>query len=154
MNAFKMIEADARIKQICKKAVQFYGFDHQRKKLIEEEGELLTAISNKDPNNQIEEVADVAVLYIQLGFVDDVKRYIIKGYDNVDTMLHVEAIVKVIARYSPPDVTNQNIKDVGKVLVRKIERLDEYMKNNHGWLPGFKPVCAGELDPHSCCQKK
>lgn len=45
--------------------MQYYGITNQKRKLVEEMGELITAIARNDEENTIEEMADVCVLLNQ-----------------------------------------------------------------------------------------
>lgn len=59
---------------VPKLAVEFYGEEHQKKKAIEEMGELITALSREQdgratPEQVITEIADVIVMMRQLSII-------------------------------------------------------------------------------------
>ena len=49
----------------------YYGLEHQKRKAIEELGELIVAIARDDDENIIEEIADVMVMMMQLEILLD-----------------------------------------------------------------------------------
>lgn len=49
-------------KNNCRKIFEFYGKHEQKKQLIQECAELITALTKKDIDNIIEEMADVQVM--------------------------------------------------------------------------------------------
>ena len=49
----------------------YYGLEHQKRKAIEELGELIVAIARDDEENIIEEIADVMVMMMQLEILLD-----------------------------------------------------------------------------------
>jgi NTP pyrophosphatase (non-canonical NTP hydrolase) len=59
---------------ICEKAIDTFGYAHQKLKIIEELGELLSAIArslNDEKNNVEEEIADVEVVLAQARLMFD-----------------------------------------------------------------------------------
>lgn len=65
-------------------AVKYYGAEHQKKKAIEEMGELITALSREQDNRAakvevITEIADVLIMMLQMAIVyglEDVEKEI------------------------------------------------------------------------------
>ena len=65
------------------KIFNHYGYDHQLNKLVEEIGELLIAISEKDALNMWEEMADVSVI------LDQFRRH--SAYEAFQQIQYVKA---------------------------------------------------------------
>jgi MazG nucleotide pyrophosphohydrolase domain. len=73
---FEKIEHEKEI-LICEKAIYTFGHSHQKLKIIEELGELQSAIArslNDEKNNVEEEIADVEVVLAQARLMFDEKK--------------------------------------------------------------------------------
>ena len=113
---------DHDIYDVCKKAVKFYGITHQLAKYKEEENELIVAIGDHDPVSQIQEIADVALMHMQIQEIDDTEA----------------AIDLVLSTYYPNAPDHFSKKVIKGHMIFKAARLSGYMKDNKGWIPGFK----------------
>lgn len=71
-------------REAAEMAVKYYGAEHQKKKAIEEMGELITALSREQDNRAakvevITEIADVLIMMLQMAIVyglEDVEKEI------------------------------------------------------------------------------
>lgn len=100
------------------KIFNHYGYNNQRKKLIEECSELIRAIIRDDDENFVEELADVVILTEQiLNHFEKYKEKFIKIKEAKDILKHVKATTEIIA-IDEMQFFDEGIFEVIKTLIK------------------------------------